>query len=683
MHNPIILFLFSLIALTILLPVCATAAERDPFDIVIERERAALLTLTPPTTATVTRYCDTLKDDGSWPDIDYVSNDRTIWAAARHLDRVKALCLALEAPANTAPDVPRVMTTISKALDYWTVNRFKNPNWWQNDIGVPGVARDILLLSSARLDTDRRAAALSILNQYGRAKPGDGANTIWEAELGLTYAMLTRDGDLAAKQSAIIAGEIGITRGDGLQSDYSYHQHGPRLQQFHYGSVYLSNTARLSSMLSGTPWAIPAPKVQLLVDMLLQGDRWMMRKSTTIPSTLDRAVSRPDGQRVKLGAVADYLAEASPTHADELRQFKSSLHTGIPPVLGFRSYPRSDFAAFQRPAFSFFVKMVSTRTRTTESINGENLKGHLLGCGDHYLLRDGEEYAEMPPVWDWSLIPGITWAQGAGDVLKRPFAGSIGDGDAGASAMDYAFGTAGAPTITAKKLWACDGDVVVCLIGGLTASGITTPLRTALDNCLERGPVIVCGVDGATTAATEGKLPAKLLRWIYHWGFAYVPLDNSGVSLETGPRIGSWGSINTAFPDKSVTRSVFMPVIEHGASPAAQSSGFAIVACTDEKDAATKAATPTWRIVSNTAALQAVAFTGGALMAAFYEPGTLNIAKGDTLTVDRPCLIFRRNGALTLADPTQTGGPITITLPERAPKALTLPADGTAASVGN
>jgi chondroitin AC lyase len=116
--------------------------------------------------------------------------------------------------------------------------------------------RDIMILLGDRLQGDRRTGALSILNQFGRTKAGGGANTIWEAELGLDYGALTQDSTLMSQQSKLIAGEIHISTGEGIQSDYSFHQHGARLQQFHYGGAFLADTSCLGWKLHGTPWAI-------------------------------------------------------------------------------------------------------------------------------------------------------------------------------------------------------------------------------------------------------------------------------------------------------------------------------------------------------------------------------------------------------------------------------------------
>jgi len=65
------------------------------------------------------------------------------------------------------------------------------------------------------------------------------------------------------------------------------------------------------------------------------------------------------------------------------------------------------------PEASYFIKTLSTRTLPMESINNENQLGVQLNSGDTYLIRNGTEYFDLMPVWDWQHVPGVTWAEHA------------------------------------------------------------------------------------------------------------------------------------------------------------------------------------------------------------------------------------------------------------------------------
>lgn len=657
----------------------ASPGENAGFQTVIVREREALLRGTAPDTAKIKAWMAGLTPDGSWPDINYADQNPASWPTSQHLERVQALSRALADPHSVLHDDPALQAATLRALDYWTAHRFHNPNWWHNDIGVPTLMSAILTLLGDRVSGTQRTAALVVLNQFGRTKPGGGANTVWEAELGLSYAVLTSDAALAAQQSALISGEIKVSTGEGIQSDWSFHQHGARLQQFHYGGAFLTDTARLGWVLHGTPWAIPEEKLQILADCVLQGSQWMARGVRTVPGTEDRSISRPNSGSADLRGVARDLREALPARAGALDALIARQSGEGAPLTGFRDYPRSDFSAYQRPAFSFFVKTVSSRTFTTETgMNGENLKGQKLGCGDSYVLRDGNEYFNLQPVWDWDLLPGVTWAVGAGEVQRLPFVGAIGDGMVGATAMDYAFGTkANSTALTARKFWACDGDTSVCLIGGLRTSGVTAPVRTALDQCRLRGPVTVGEANGSVKTFTADTEPAPL-RWIHHAGVVYIPLGSQPVSLRLGPATGNWYAINHGYTKDPVTAPVFLPVLEQGVSPEGQASGFVIAPAATPTQAAQMAAKPTWTVLRNDADCQAVRFADGDLMTAFYAPGRLDAEGKPLLTVDRPCLVLQRAGAMWACDPTQKGGVVTLTRGMGTAVSITLPPGGLA-----
>ncbi len=644
---------------------------------IVSRYRQGMLEGKLPDMASIKGWMGTLDAQGQWPDIDYANQDPSSWKPMEHMKRLAAMSRALADTTSPLHDDTALQSATLRALDLWTAKRPQARNWFFNQVAVPMLMRDTTILLDTRLTGDRRMGALAVWHQYGHLSPGGGANTIWTAELGLEYGAFVGDSAIIAPEARIISGEIKVTKGEGIQSNSSFHEHGARLQQFHYGGAFISDAARLAWELHGTPWALPDATLQLVADTVLQGSQWMCRGTRTVPSTVDRAVSRPDSMGAGLQDTARHLRETVPQDAAALDALLARQDGTGASVVGFRSYPRSDFSVYQRPEFSFFLKTVSDRTLTSEQgTNGENLKGQNLSCGDQYILRDGDEYDNLQPVWNWHLLPGVTWADGAGEVQRRPFVGAVGDGSVGATAMDYAFGTAAGPTLTARKFWACDGNAVVCLIGGLRANGLTAPVQTALDQCRLRGPVTVGKADGTTVAATAGTIAPEAVRWVHHAGLAYIPLEAQPVSLRLGPAIGAWYDINHGYSHDPVTAPVFLPILEQGVSPAGKASGFAVVSCATPHDAATAAAKPTWHILSNTANCQALRFDDGAVMTVFYQPGTVQ-ADGKTLfAVDYPCLLLQSSGQLRACDPTQKGGVVHITRADGSVVAFTLPPGG-------
>ncbi len=665
-----------------------TSAERVAFDVLISRHRQLLMEAPALPTEKLRAWIAALGPGGCWPDIDYADKTVATWKTSVHLQRVLALCRALVDPKNPLYDDDVATAAVNRSLDLWLEAKYQNPNWWHNQIGVPMMMRDILVLLGDRLQGPRFDEAIAVLHQHGEMEPGNAANSIWVAQLGLMEGALTHNVAEVARRSKLISDELGFNELAGVQSDYSYHAHGPRLQQFHYGGAFVGDGARIAWELHDTPWAFPAEKMRFLANYILEGGQWMARGVHTVPATIDRAISREGAGKLTNGDLrptARFLREALPDRAAEFDALIARQNGTGAPLVGYRAFPRSDFTTYHRPQFSFFLKTLSDRTRPSESINGENALGApVLSHGDHYLVRDGQEYADMMPVWDWNLLPGLTRILSAPDEQKQPFVGSVSDGISGATAMDLRWMNKAEANqaLGARKFWAMHGDVIVALIGDLSEVGSAEPVRTALDQCLLHGPVTVAGADGQTRVLPAGYYDSLPIRWVYHEGFAYVPLGGLPVSLKLGPVTGSWRLNNVAGSTTPVTQPVFLPVLEHGRSPQSQSSGFVILACDSPSQAAQLVNRPSWLVLRNDADCQAVRFDDGTFMAAFYAPGPLLYGTQKLIAVDKPCLIFSSSdGEIWASDPTQKGLTVNMTIGAGEPLPVKLPSDGTSVKV--
>lgn len=661
---------------TPLLAVLPSAASADDFETILGRQRTLLLAKPPSVApADIQQWTRQLDAQGAWPDIDYHDLARAEWTPRHHLERVVVMLKAVLQPLSPLHGDAPITTAANRALDYWLATRPHCVNWWHNEIGTPGYMRDVLLLLGGTLNGPRQTGALEVLHQFKVG--GSGANLVWSAGLAFDYGCQTKDEGLVNQSAAQLTDEIHVSNGEGIQPDFSFHQHGARLQTFHYGASYASDCARLAWLLVGTRWALPADKVQVLVDYTLKGQQWMSRWNYTVPSTIDRAVSRPGSMHVDdLAANAALLAEVDPTRRAELDECRARVSGRAPALSGFRSYPRSDFACYQRPDFSFFIKTISARTLVSEmGMNGENLKGWHLNDGATFILRKGDEYEDLAPVWDWSLLPGVTGIEGFNKVDRQTFVGAVGDGESGCVAMDYqADEEGGNGQIKARKAYFCHGDAVVCLIGGLSAQAGKGPARTALDQCLLRGPVVVADQTGAPHTLSVGETHMTSVRWIYHDGLVYAPTTPADITMRIGPVTGRWCDISASGSSANVEKSVFLPVMVHGTTAESPSAGYTICPCPSPTQAPEQIVRAACRIIRNDTACQAVRWADGTLMAAFYQPGELRDVDPSPLVVNQPCMILSHTGHIYASDPTQRGLDVRVALP--AAQSLLLPTDG-------
>jgi len=645
-------------------------------DVVAARYREYLFQTWQYQAGLAEQWMATLDEGGKWPDIDYEDQALANWKTARHLERVREMALAWKEPSSPLFGDGECRRKIDLALDRWLEKKYRNPNWWHNQIGVPRYMRDIVALLIEDLPQDRLKGALEVLAQFNIERAGIGANLIWAADLGLHYGAFTGDRRLMDVCREMILGEIKIHEGEGIQPDFSFHQHGKRLQAFQYGKAFLWETVRIAWQLRDTPLAFPAEKTKILTDFVLEGWQWMARGVNTVPGTMDRSATRVGELRSPdIRPLIPFLIELQPGQAEAFRKM-NEMQNGNGALEGFRYFPYSDFAAYHRPGFSFFLKTISERTLPSESINGENLKGHLLNSGDAYLIRNGEEYFDLLPLWDWQALPGITSFDRAYRAERKRFVGSVSAHDAGLTAMDYALSTKeGDGALTARKMWACYGDAVVCLIANPEAEG-AGEVFTALDQCRLQGDV---AANKPGNILGEGRRRMEEVRWIHHNGFAYIPLKPERMNLHLTHKTGSWTSINLSEKTGEVESGIFMPQLIHRNG---ESTGYAAAYCETPKEARRLWRRPPWKALRNDKDCQAAMFSDGVLMAAFYAPSSVDLGKGGVVHVDQPCLLIMKDGKLFVSNPAWGEIEATITWNNRKFK-VKMPGDGRTSEVEN
>jgi len=627
-----------------------SGAVQAQVDTILNRYKQYLLN-TVDAEGDIMKLATTLNSKNQWPDIDYQDMEKANWKPLIHLKRVRDLALVWSNPKSSFYRKDIIRKAIDAGLNHWLENKYKNSNWWHNEIGVPQYLRDIIILLKNDISAQELSESMKVLAQHRVQINGVGANLTWSADLGFHYGALTNNKELMQKCQELMLKEIRITTEEGVQPDFSFHQHGKRLQMYQYGKAFLWENARLAWQVRGTAFSFPEDKIKILTDFVLNGWQWMGRGKYTVPGTMDRSASRVDAlQSADIRKLIPYLMELCPEESNAFR-IMNAIQNERASLIGYRYYPYSDFTAYHQKDFSFFLKTISTRTLASESINNENLKGYLLNSGDAYLIKDGNEYFNLMPVWDWLHLPGVTTFKSAVRINKKPFTGYLSDGKSGLTVMEYQMeDKAGSKQLSARKFWASHGDITVCLIADLAAKNIDTPIYTTLDQSRLRGKVTV-NENGNTLK--DGEYQLNNVKWIHHAGFAYIPLNPGVINLKIGEVSGTWSSINKSLSSEVVTDKVFMPVIQHTESNS-RSIGYVLGLSKTAKQVQNLAKKPVWEILRNNRDCQAVRFKDGTKMIAFLSAGSLALEKENIITVDKPCLLMISGNDIYASNPAHT-----------------------------
>lgn len=87
-----------------------------------------------------------IRENGSWIDLDYQDKSRTPWSPQQHLNRILEMSFAYTSERmDTFKDIGLGSAIIS-ALNYWISVSPICTNWWFNDISVPQTIGKILIL---------------------------------------------------------------------------------------------------------------------------------------------------------------------------------------------------------------------------------------------------------------------------------------------------------------------------------------------------------------------------------------------------------------------------------------------------------------------------------------------------------------------------------------------------------
>ncbi len=623
-------------------------------DMMVVRERMLRPLLVAPDPDDLQRHVKNQRRDGSWADVDYADMSTVNWRPLEHLNRVLMLGQGYRSIRSAAYGDTRVKAAISGGLDYWLEHDFIRP-WWYETIGTPSALSKVLLLFDGELSDAQREKGLEIVDRATMTSTGQ--NLVWHASIVAAGGILRRDPRVVARAYRRIAREIRITMEEGIQPDFSFHQHGPCVYNHGYGAGFTSDCARLAALLSRTAFAFSREKVDILTRYILDGSQWMARGRTPEYGAKGREITRP-GQRVDyLRAACRDMLRVDTGREQEFRDLAARTSKRIrPPLEGNRHFWRADLMMHHRRWYTASARMHSVRNVNTDGLSGcfEGLKSHFLADGCSYLYRTGEEYVDIFPVWDWQRVPGTTVAQGperSGEPRRKgtaSFVGGVSDGAYGMAGFDFE-----RKGLEARKAWFFFDDEYVCL-----GAGIVCPSRkrvvTTVNQCHLNGRVVADGE--SVVAPAEETISLQGPTWVHHDHVACVFPQAADLRVRAGEQTGSWKSISSQSSDDPVAHDVFKLWIDHGTKPKGATYVYVVVPDVTAGDARRYADEIPVTVLRNECDLQAVRHRGLRLTGiAFYKPGSLEISRGLTIGVDRACLLLvrQRGGrlAITAANP--------------------------------
>lgn len=528
-------------------------------------------------------------EDGSFSDIDYNDPKRSGWDPLQHAMRVERLAIRY---VRTGDE--KALEIARNGIKYWGDAMPVCSNWWYNEIGIPRQFANAAILLRDKLTAEEMDAIIRILSKSSIKLTGQ--NKVWEAGSVLIKGILTDDEQLVREAREAILSEMVVSDNEeGLQKDWSFHQHGPQLQFGNYGLSFAVTQCWWSRAFAGTELAPSKEQDEALRNYITKGLGRVTWKGHFDLNASGRQIFK-DNQTSKAICVENAAHNLGIT---DLSAKWGSF------------YPLSDFGVYQGNGWYASIRMQSERVLGFETTNNENMRGWFSSDGALLVRRTGTEYLDIAPVWNWRHIPGVTsWDDGT-----QPW-GSPQEGfKAGEKVLNHSARVGGETRgrrmtiwmevnrdgLKARKIWIFFPGGIVCLGAGIEMNAVepTGEWKVQPGNDIS---VVTCVEQNLLNGAVE-----EGEGWINHNGTTYISLDGQKFKREPVEHKGTWGDIAPFYEaSDSTSANMFEICIEHGKLPVKASYAYAVVPDGGKAAKAARKLQRRVRIIENSADRQVV-----------------------------------------------------------------------------
>lgn len=510
-------------------------------------------------------YIKNIRMDGSWSDINYKDKKRSGWEPRLHPERILEMVKAFVNPDVEYFKSSVLEKTIHSAMDYWFKAGLKCSNWYYNQIGVPRTMGTAFILFDDYLTTAERENAVKVMenSKFGMT----GQNKVWLAGNVMMKAVLSDDISLVKQARDTIVSEIVKGGAEGIKEDWSFHQHGPQQQFGNYGLAYIYTMSLLSGIFADTSMAFDEEQFDILSNLISEGYQWIIWNGKMDISAMGRQLfdSAPIHKALSTAFAANSLG------GETASQFLSNCFSSKNNFVGHKHFWQSDYTITRRHDWMASLKMASQRVIGVEALNGDNMRGYYMADGALYIYKDGTEYLDIFPLWDWRRLPGITaymddtpvpMPSGKEKFSNRSnFVGGLSDGKNGISAMLLR-----RDNLKTDKFWLFADSAIVCLGAGITSDS-TLQVCTSVEQSWHKDDILVMQDGKKLDFNSKTSVISSDLR-VLHNGIAYIfPKDGTECSIEIAKKTGNWHNIMQTYSDKKSSGSVFSIYISHGAAP--------------------------------------------------------------------------------------------------------------------
>ncbi|MBD1261707.1 hypothetical protein HZY62_13970 [Maribacter polysiphoniae] len=594
----------------------------------------------------VAHLLEGMNGDYSFSDIDYDMRRRSNWKPWEHLKRLIKLAIAYEDVNSEYYKQDQLAEVIVGGLNYWSYHDFHSDNWWFQEIGVPQNIGPTLILCGKIIPDSTMVKSLEVMDKSKIYMTGQ--NKIWLSGNVFMRELLRGNKDLMTAAADTIKSVVMPSKPyeEGIQPDYSFHQHGPQPQLGNYGLHFAEDIVKWMFIYNKTDIAFSSDKVDLMRNFMFQAQQKVNYKGKYELLATGRQLfpERVNGEKYR-GPISKYELYKNLEHI--FNGFDTHENPTSPPN-GYVHFRNSDYSLYRTDGFFSPVRMSSQRVIGAEAGNGENLMGYHLGDGTNLIYRSGDEYHEIYPIWNWRKLPGTTTVQ---DTVPLPvltwsgykngshFTGGLQSDWGGISAFEYR-----RDSLKANKSYFFIDNKVYAL-GSAISTDRNSEVVTTINQCYKKGPVIVNEKKGKITS-------------VWHDSIVYVSLDKQLLKVRQGEQTGNWKRILTWQTDSLISKAVFDLEVDHGIHPKNGKYAYVSIVGVTEKEAAKAIKKELGEILTHNEAVHALSFDQGNKIAiSAFESNEVQIGHKQQLKIESPCLLslhkLEKGWKIEAVDPTQ------------------------------
>lgn len=208
-----------------------------------------------------------------------------------------------------------------------------------------------------------------------------------------------------------IAEEIVVTDGEGIQDDWSFHQHGPQIQFGNYGLAYAEGLSFWLRVLDGTPYMFSDAQCAVIEKLMREGICRSIWRGVMDPSFCGRQVfidSGP-GKASSAAVAAENIAALKRPGYRVFRRFAKRIlepENRSDGLRGPRYYGRSDCGIYRTATWYASIRMHSDRTIGFEFTNRENTLANFSADGALLFMQHGGSTTISSPIGTGGWFPG-------------------------------------------------------------------------------------------------------------------------------------------------------------------------------------------------------------------------------------------------------------------------------------